>query len=115
LYISGEEAKPEHVISQWISEFRQHSKSIQQHGNILDILSSKNNKILDAIICTACLSITNSLIQYSKNHTPQELRKFLRAICVDLHIQNEGVCAGLIDIHLVNEFHSYNKNILLHR
>jgi len=115
LLISGEEANPEHEISQWISQFQQLRKSTQQHGNILDILSSKNNKILDGIICTACLSITKSLIQYSKNHTPQEFREFLSGICVDLQIQNEGVCAGLIDIHLVIEFHSYNKNVLLHR
>jgi hypothetical protein len=113
--ISGEEGKPEHVISQWISEFQKHGKSTQQAGNIVDILSSKNNKILDGIVCTACLSITDALIQYNKNHTPQKFREFLRAICTDLQIQKEGVCAGLIDLHLVIEFHSFNKNILLHR
>jgi hypothetical protein len=80
----------------------------------LDALSTKNNKIVDGVICTACLSIIKSLIQYSKTHTPLELHDFLRAICVDLQIQNEGVCAGLIDLHLVIEFHSYNKNVLLH-
>lgn len=95
----SEEAKPEHDVSQLISEF-QNSKSTQQHGKILDILSSKNNKILDGIICGACLSITKSLIQYSKNHTPQECREFLHEICVNIKIQKEGVCAGLIDIHL---------------
>jgi hypothetical protein len=113
--ISGEEVKPEYAILQWISEFQQHGKSTQQHGNILDILSTKNNKIVDGIICTACLSMVKSLIQYRKNHTAQEFREFLRKICVDLRIQKEGVCAGLIDVHLVNEFHSYNKNVLLHR
>jgi hypothetical protein len=105
---------PEHVISQWISDL-QNGKSTQQHGKILDILSSKNNKILDGIICTACLSITNGLIQYSKTHTPEECREFLRAICVNIKIQKEEVCVGLIDIHLVIEFHSYYKNVLLHR
>jgi len=106
--------KPEHELLQWISQFQQLGKSTQQHGNILDILSSKNNKILDGIICAACLSITKSLIQYSKNRTPQEFHEFLRAICVELRIQNEAVCAGLIDVHLVIEFHSNNKNFLLH-
>jgi hypothetical protein len=113
--ISGEEGKPEHAISQWISHFKQHRKSKKEGGNILDILSTKNNKILDGIICAACLSITNALTEYSKNHTPQELHKFLHTICVNLQIQNEGVCLGLIDTHLVIEFHLYNKNILLCR
>lgn len=105
--------KPEHDVSQLISEF-QSSKSTQQHGKLLDILSSKNNKILDGIICGACLSITKNLIEYRKNHTPQECRKFLHEICVNMKIQKEGVCAGLIDIHLVIEFQSYYKNVLLH-
>ena len=81
----------------------------------MDILSTKNNKILDGIICTVCLSIANSVIQYSKNHTPLEHRELLRAVCVNLQIENEGVCADLIDVHLVIEFHSYSKNVLLHR
>lgn len=100
IFTPSEEAKPEHVISQWISEFHKHRKSTQQPGNIVDILSSRNNKILDGIVCTACLSITDSLIQYSKNHTPQEFREYLHSVCVDLQIQKEEVCAGLIDLHL---------------
>lgn len=94
--------------------FKQHGQSTQQ-GNFLDLLSSKNNKLVDGIICAACLSIVDSLIPYSKTHKPQEFHELLRSVCVDLKIQSEKVCAALIDIHLVNEFHSYSKNVLLHR
>jgi hypothetical protein len=97
--ISGEEESGD-VISQWISHLT------QPGTNIFDILSSQNNVIYDGVICAACLSITGTLLQYERSHTPQEIREFLYRICTDFKIQNEGVCRGIIDTYLVIEFHS---------
>lgn len=98
--ISEGEEDTGNVISQQKSNFQK-----LQFGNYtLDILSSLKYKIHDTAICTACLLLTGVLIQYGKNYTPQELRELLCKICVNFQIQNEEVCAGLIDIYVVIAF-----------
>jgi hypothetical protein len=98
--ISEGEVKPGNVISQWIFNFQK----LQSVNYTLDILSSLKHIIHDSTICIACLSITGVLIQYGKNNTPQQVREFLRTICVDFLIQHEEVCVGVIDINLVIDF-----------
>jgi uncharacterized protein YcgI (DUF1989 family) len=61
--------------------------------------------VYDITICTACHSVIGALLAYSQTHSQQELRNLAYAICTNLGIQTDEVCAGVIDLNMVTEPH----------
>jgi hypothetical protein len=57
--------------------------------------------VYDSTVCITCRSVTDALLTYSQNRSPEDLRDLVYSICINLGIQTEEVCAGVIDLNMV--------------
>jgi hypothetical protein len=58
----------------------------------------------DSLICTACSSALNIMMEYISNHSREDVLNLISSLCVQIVNYNENVCTGLIDLNMVSGF-----------
>jgi len=58
----------------------------------------------DSIICTACNSALNAVIDYIRNHSREDVLNLISTLCVQIVSYNEEVCTGVIGLNMVSGF-----------
>jgi hypothetical protein len=68
--------------------------------------------LFDRAVCMTCRSVVDALLIYTRVHSEDDLRNLLYSLCTYLGIQNEEVCAGVIDLNMVTDSHCNVLNSL---
>ena len=58
----------------------------------------------DSLICTACNSALNAVMEYIRNHSREDVLNLISTLCVQIVNYNEEVCTGLIGLNMVSGF-----------
>ena len=58
----------------------------------------------DSIICTACNSALNAVMDYIRTHSREDVLNLISTLCVQIVSYNEEVCTGLIGLNMVSGF-----------
>jgi predicted naringenin-chalcone synthase len=58
----------------------------------------------DGIICIACNAALNSVIEYIRTHSREDVLSLISTLCVQLINFNQEVCTGVIGLNLVSGF-----------
>jgi hypothetical protein len=58
----------------------------------------------DSIICTACNSALNAVMDYIRTHSREDVLNLISTLCVQIVNYNEVVCTGLIGLNMVSGF-----------
>ena len=67
-----------------------------------DIRDIKRVERLD--VCSLCNTLTTTLLKnYRNGQTLEELKTVVLNVCVNLKIQTEAVCSGLIELNAVSK------------
>jgi hypothetical protein len=70
--------------------------------SLFSLLPSHTGTVVyDSTVCVTCRSVTDALLTYSQSHSQQDIRDLVYSICINLGIQTEEVCAGVIDLNKV--------------
>jgi hypothetical protein len=68
--------------------------------------SSTSTITRDSIMCLACLAAVDIMKVYIDSHSRDQVFNLIFTLCIELTDYKEEVCAGSIELHLVNEFNS---------